>query len=153
MDAFYAKLQPVAHASLRLAAGCAYFSHGAQKFLGWFGGFGADGGTADLMSRFGAAGVIETFAGALLIVGLFTRPVAFVASGQMAVTYFWMHWARSGEMWWWENRGEVVLLYAFIWLLFSAIGAGPFSIDAWRRKARETRERGDTGGAAFRGGE
>jgi putative oxidoreductase len=44
-----------------------------------------------------------------------------------------MHWARSGEMWWWENRGEIVMLYSFIWLFFAAAGAGPWSLDARRR--------------------
>jgi putative oxidoreductase len=126
---------PIAHAALRIAAGLAYFSHGAQKLLGWFGGFG-EGGTAPLLSRFGAAGIIETVAGACIVCGLFTRPLAFIASGEMAVAYFWMHWGRSGQMWWWQNRGEVVMLYAFIWLLFAAWGAGPLSLDAWRAKRR-----------------
>lgn len=123
-----------AQAALRIAAGLAYFSHGAQKLFGWFGGFGPDGGTADLMSRYGVAGIIECFGGALLVLGLFTRRVAFLASGEMAVAYFWMHWGRSGEMWWWANRGEVVLLYCFIWLFFAAVGAGPLSLDAWRAR-------------------
>ena len=122
---------------LRIAAGLAYFSHGAQKLFGWFGGFGPDGGTVDLMSRFGAAGIIEVVAGILLVSGLFTRISAFIASGQMAVTYFWMHWARSGEMWWWDNRGELPLLYCFIWLFFAAWGAGSFSVDRWWQQRRE----------------
>lgn len=121
-------------AALRIAAGLGYFSHGAQKLLGWFGGVGPDGGPAELLSRFGAAGVIETVLGALMVLGLFTRPAAFIASGEMAVTYFWMHWARSGEMWWWDNGGEIVMVYAFLWLFFAARGAGPFSVDAWRKR-------------------
>ena len=125
-----------AQSALRIAAGLAYFSHGAQKLLGWFGGMGSNGGTVELMSRFGAAGIIETVGGALLVLGLFTRPVALITSGEMAVAYFWMHWGGSGQMWWWENRGEVVLLYAFIWLFFAAAGAGPFSLDAWRSRER-----------------
>jgi uncharacterized membrane protein YphA (DoxX/SURF4 family) len=48
----------------------------------------------------------------------------------MAVTYFWMHWAQSGHMWWWQNRGELPLLFSFIFLYISAHGAGPFSLDA-----------------------
>jgi uncharacterized membrane protein YphA (DoxX/SURF4 family) len=102
-----------AQAALRIAAGLAFFSHGAQKLLGWFGGFGLDGGTADLMTRFGVAGVIELFGGAALVLGLWTRPVAFIASGEMAVAYFWMCWGGSGQMWWWANRNEVGLLYSF----------------------------------------
>lgn len=130
-------LAGAAQSTLRIAAGLAYFSHGAQKLFGWFGGVGADGGPAELMSRFGAAGLIETIGGAALVLGLFTRPIAFLASGEMAVAYFWMHWGRSGQMWWWENRGEVVLLCSFIWLFVAAAGAGPFSLDAWRAR-RET---------------
>ena len=125
-------------AALRIAAGLTFFSHGAQKMLGWFGGFGSVG-HAELLSRFGTAGVIETVAGACIIIGVLTRPMAFIASGEMAVAYFWMHWGLSGRAWWWENRGEVVLLYAFIWLLFAAWGAGPFSIDGWLAR------RGDRG--------
>lgn len=131
------RIRSTAVTLLRIAAGLAYFSHGAQKLFGWFGGFGPDGGTAELMSRFGAAGVIEVVAGILLIAGLFTRISAFVASGQMAVTYFWMHWARSDEMWWWDNRGELPLLYCFIWLFFAAWGAGAFSLDGWLQRKRE----------------
>jgi putative oxidoreductase len=83
------------------------------------------------MSRFGAAGVIETVGGALLILGLFTRVVAFLASGEMAVAYFWIHAAGSGSIWWWVNHGESVMVFSFIWLFFAAYGAGPYSLDAW----------------------
>lgn len=131
-----------AQAALRIAAGAAFFSHGAQKLLGWFGGVGSDGGTVELLSRFGVAGVVELFCGAAIVVGLLTRPAAFIASGEMAVTYFWMHWGRSGKMWWWDNRGELVLLYCFVWLFFAAAGAGPFSLDRWRSTRRRP-EKGD----------
>jgi putative oxidoreductase len=116
---------------LRVMAGLMFFSHGAQKLFGWFGGFGSDGGTAEIFSRFGAAGVLETFGGALLVLGLFTRPVALLLSGQMAVAYFWVHSGR-GSLLWWENRGELAALYAFLWLFFAVWGAGPYSLDAWR---------------------
>ncbi len=133
-EQFDRQWRSLAHSALRIAAGLAYFSHGAQKLLGWFGGFGPGGGSAELMSRFGLAGTIETTAGALLIMGLFTRPVAFIASGEMAVTYFWMHWGGSGSPFWWQNHGELPLLYCFIWFLFAAWGPGAFSLDAWIRK-------------------
>ncbi|HXW97549.1 MAG TPA: DoxX family protein [Gemmatimonadales bacterium] len=124
-----------AHTALRIAAGLTYFSHGAQKTLGWFGGFG-QGGTAPLMSRFGVAGVIELVCGAAIVLGLFTRPLAFIASGEMAVAYFWIHTGGSGNIWWWVNHGEMVMLYSFLWFYFSATGAGEFSVDAYlaRRK-------------------
>jgi putative oxidoreductase len=120
--------------ALRIVAGLAFFTHGAQKLFGWFGGFGPDGGTAPLMSQFGVAGILETFGGLCMILGLFTRPIAFLLSGEMAVAYFWMHFGRSGKLWWWDNGGEVVMLFSFIWLFFSAWGAGPVSLDARRRR-------------------
>ncbi len=122
---------PVAQAALRIAAGLTFFSHGAAKLFGWFGGMGSDGGTVDLLTRFGAAGVIEVVAGACLVLGFSTRLAAFIASGEMAVAYFWVHVGGGGQLWWWDNRGELVLLYAFIWLTFAAWGAGPFSVDGW----------------------
>ncbi|MCC6319029.1 MAG: DoxX family protein [Gemmatimonadaceae bacterium] len=121
-------------AALRIAAGLTFFSHGAQKLLGWFGGFGPDGGTVELMTRYGAAGTIELVAGLGIVLGLFTRPLAFLASGQMAVTYFWMHMGSSGQVFWWQNRGELVMVYSFLWLFFAAWGAGPYSVDHWRAR-------------------
>ena len=132
------RMRGIAHSALRIIAGLAYFSHGTQKLLGWFGGVGPNGGAVDLMTRFGAAGVIESSMGLLLILGLFTRPAAFLASGEMAVTYFWMHWGQTGHMWWWQNGGEVVMLFSFTWLLFAAWGGGPFSLDAWLQQRRGT---------------
>ena len=127
---------PATQAALRIFTGCAYFSHGAAKLFGWFGGMGPNGGTVDLMTRFGAAGVIEVVAGTCLILGLATRLVAFIASGEMAVAYFWIHVGGKGQIWWWQNHGELPMLFAFIWLAFAAWGAGPLSVDAWlaRRK-------------------
>lgn len=116
---------------LRIAAGVAFWTHGAQKLLGWFGGFGPEGGTAELLSLYGAAGVIELVGGALLVLGLLTRPVALIASGEMAVAYFIVH-VRGGGLWWWNNGGELALVYAFVWLFFAAAGAGAFSVDALR---------------------
>ncbi len=135
MSQFSDPVPTFAHTALRFAAGAAYFSHGAQKMFGWFGGFG-DGGTADLMTRFGAAGVIETLAGACILLGLFTRPMAFIASGEMAVAYFWIHLGGSGQVFWWQNRGELVMLYSFIFLYFAATGAGPHSVDGWLARRR-----------------
>ena len=75
----------------------------------------------------GAAGVIETVGGALMLLGLFTRPVAFVLSGQMAVAYFMRH--APGGMWPILNGGELAVLFCFLWLFFVAAGPGPWSID------------------------
>lgn len=118
-------------AALRIAAGLGFFSHGAQKIFGWFGGFGPDGGTAELMTRFGAAGVIEVVCGAAIVLGLFTRPLAFIASGQMAVAYFWIHTLGQGSVFWWANGGELPMVYSFLWLYLVVRGPGSFSVDAW----------------------
>ena len=125
---------PTTQAALRIAAGTAYFTHGPQKLLGWFGG----GDPVALMSLYGAAGVIETVAGLLIIFGFSTRFFAFVASGQMAVAYLWIHVMGNGGVFWWQNRGELPLLYCFIFLVLAAWGAGPFSVDA-AMAARRTR--------------
>src|SRR5262245_53314467 len=109
-EAFDQRFRAIAQTALRIAAGLTYLTHGTQKIFGWFGGFGPNGGPAELMSRFGAAGTIETVAGVCIVLGLFTRPLAFLASGEMAVAYFWIHTGGSGKILWWENRGELVLL-------------------------------------------
>jgi putative oxidoreductase len=119
---------------LRIVAAVLFFSHGAQKLFGWFGGMGPGGGTANLLSLMGAAGIIEVVAGVGIALGLATRPLAFIASGEMAVAYFWSHVRRSNSLWWWENGGEVAILYCFLWLYFSAAGPGPISLDRLRGK-------------------
>lgn len=122
---------PLTQTALRIAAGLTYFSHGGQKLFGWFGGVGPNGGTVDLMTRFGAAGVIEVVAGTCIVLGLGIRWAAFIASGEMAVAYFLVHAAGASSIWWWSNRGELVMVYCFVWLTFAAWGAGPYSLDAW----------------------
>jgi putative oxidoreductase len=89
------------------------------------------GGTAPVASLPGVAGVLEAFGGLLFLVGLFTRPVAFVLSGEMAVAYFLAH-APQG-FWPVLNQGAPAALYSFLFLYFSAAGPGPWSVDALRR--------------------
>jgi putative oxidoreductase len=91
-----------------------------------------NGKTLELFSEIGLAAVLEFFGGALLIVGLFTRPVAFILAGQMAVAYFQAH-APKG-FWTIENGGGPAVIFCFIWLYLSAAGAGPWSLDAMRKK-------------------
>lgn len=122
--------------ALRIAAGLGFFSHGGQKIFGWFGGMGPDGGTVDLMTRFGAAGVLEVVLGAAIVLGLFTRPLAFLASGEMAVAYLWAHAAGAGSLFWWANGGELAMVYSFLWLYLAARGPGPFSVDGWLARRR-----------------
>lgn len=126
---------PAAHAALRIVAGLAFMSHGLQKF-GMLGGMGPSGGSVELMSRFGIAAIIETVAGALITVGFATRWAAFIASGEMAVAYFWMHSFGGDQvkLLWWQNRGELVMLYSFIWLLFAVWGPGPWSVEEGMEK-------------------
>lgn len=133
-----ARFLPATQCALRVAAGLGFFTHGGQKIFGWFGGMGPDGGTAELMSRYGVAGVVELVAGTLIAIGLLTRWMAFLASGQMAVAYFTAHVAGSGSIWWWANRGETAMLYCFIFLLFAAWGGGPYSVDAMLARRRDT---------------
>ena len=123
------RLRSFTHAALRIVAGLAFFTHGAQKLFGWF-VTDPDRGAVELMSRAGLAGVIEVVAGICIAIGFLPRPMAFIASGEMAVAYIWVHWIGSGKMWWWENRGELAMLFCFIWLFFWAWGAGPASVDA-----------------------
>ncbi|MGB5304391.1 MAG: DoxX family protein [Gemmatimonadota bacterium] len=134
-DVAHSRYQDFTWAILRIVTGLAFMTHGLPKLFGWLGGFGGPGEAAELMSRFGVAGVLETFGGLLIVIGLLTRPVAFLLAGQMAVAYFWIHSGFS-DPWWWTNGGEMAMLFSFIFLFFSAWGAGPFSVDA-RLAARE----------------
>ena len=84
------------------------------------------------MSEVGVGGILEVFGGFLLLLGLFTRPVAFLLAGEMAVAYFQFHFPQS--FWTVVNNGVAAVLYCFVWLYFSAAGAGPWSLDARRRK-------------------
>lgn len=90
-----------------------------------------DGGTAPLASLAGIAGILEVFGGLLLLFGLFTRPVAFVLSGEMAFAYFIGH-APQG-FWPVLNLGAPAVFYCFFFLYLSAAGPGPWSLDALRR--------------------
>jgi len=125
-------LGPTTHGVLRIGAGLLFMQHGLQKLLGFFGGMGPNGGSVPLVSQFGLAGVIETFGGFLLVIGLFTRPVAAVAALEMLIAYFQVHFPRGGFPI--ENRGELPLLFMLIWLFMAGNGAGPFSVDAGRMR-------------------
>ncbi|HEX5438057.1 MAG TPA: DoxX family protein [Gemmatimonadaceae bacterium] len=113
---------------LRIVAPLIYFQHGAQKLFGAFGGVGPQpGGTVHLMSLMGLAGIIEFFGGLLVAFGLFTRPAAFIMSGEMAAAFFIAHFPRG-----WapiQNHGELPVVLCFTFLFIAARGAGPFSLD------------------------
>ncbi len=85
-----------------------------------------------LVSQMGLGAVLEVFGGGLLLVGLFTRPVAFLLAGEMAVAYFQFHFPLS--FWPTINQGVPAVLYCFLWLYFSATGPGAWSVDERRGK-------------------
>ena len=126
---FLAPWEPQLRSLLRIVAGYTFSLHGYQKLFGWFGGLG--GNKAELASLMGAAGLIETVGGALIILGLFTRPTGFILCGQMAVAYFMAH-APNGALFPILNGGEITVLYCFTFLWFAAAGPGPLSVDAVR---------------------
>jgi putative oxidoreductase len=115
---------------LRIVAAFLFIAHGTQKLLG--APVAEPRPTAELMSLMGVAGVLETFGGALLLIGLLTRPVAFILAGEMAVAYFMSHAPRG--FWPVLNQGEPAVLYCFLFLYLAAAGGGPWSVDAARRR-------------------
>jgi putative oxidoreductase len=127
MQKVLGRYSPYIYAALRIVAGLAFAQHGAQKLFGLLGAQQA----APIMSQFGMAGVIEFVGGILIALGLFTSPVAFLASGEMAWAYFQQHFPRG--FWPIQNGGELAVLYCFIFLYFAAVGSGKLSIDAIRK--------------------
>jgi putative oxidoreductase len=129
--AFYATWSPRLLGLLRIIVGFLYIQHGTAKLFGAPHVAMFDG--LQLFSMMGAAGVLELVGGALLLVGLFTRPVAFILSGQMAAAYFMAHAPAAFLPI--LNGGELAVLYCFIFLYFAAAGAGAYSLDGLRGKA------------------
>jgi len=129
--ALYATWSPRLLGLLRIILGFLYIQHGTAKLFGMPHVAMFDG--LQLFSLMGAAGVLELVGGALLLLGLFTRPVAFILSGQMAVAYFLMH-APSAFLPI-LNGGEMAVMYCFTFLYFAAAGAGAYSLDGLRGKA------------------
>jgi putative oxidoreductase len=131
-DLFYSKWMPRLLSVLRIVAAFLLMQHGAQKVFGVLVPTPAPGapsshGTFTLLSTRGIAGVLELFGGLLLFVGLFTRPVAFILSGLLAVAYFMSH--APGGFWPILNRGELAALYSFVFLFLSVAGGGQWSLD------------------------
>jgi len=128
------KLSDLALTLLRIVTGFLFFCHGAQKLLGWF----VEPGSQRMALAFPQlpwiGGVLELVGGGLIVLGLFTRPVAFLLSGEMAVAYFMAHAPRGPIPL--LNHGELAALYSFVFLFFAAHGGGPFSADSSMRKRR-----------------
>ena len=126
MQKLLGRYSPYFYALLRIVAGLAFAQHGAQKLFGALGAQQA----APLMSQYGLAGVIEFVGGILIAIGLFTSPIAFIASGEMAVAYFQAHAPRG--LWPIQNGGELAVLYCFIFLYIASVGSGKLSVDSSR---------------------
>ena len=112
---------------LRIVVGFVFLQHGGQKLFGAFGGVDGSGGSIALISLLGLAGVLEFVGGLAVMIGLYTRPVAFVLSGQMAVAYFMSH-APQG-FWPIMNGGERAVLFCFVFFYLAFKGGGDWSVE------------------------
>jgi putative oxidoreductase len=118
---------------LRIVTGLLFIEHGTMKFFNFPPSEMFAGGAVPLFSLYGFAGVLELVGGALIILGLFTRPIAFILSGEMAVAYFMEHVKHSFYPT--INQGESAILFCFVFLYFVFAGPGPWSVDGARGKA------------------
>ena len=125
---------PRAQALLRIVAGYLFLLHGTAKLF--HAPHVAMFDNLQVMSLIGVAGIIELVGGALLLIGLFTRVVAFIMSGEMAVAYFMAHASQGHVAVPMLNQGEGAVLYCFIFLFFAAAGAGTWSVDTVRAAPR-----------------
>ena len=121
---------------LRVVSGLLFLQAGGMKLFDWFGGIPAQfGGHPPFLSQTWIGGVLECYGGAAILLGLWTRPIAFLLSGEMAVAYFQFH--QPHGLWPIQNHGEPAVLLCFIFLLFAAHGAGDWSVDAMRWRTRK----------------
>ncbi len=130
-------LSPYIQSLLRIFAAFMFMSAGTMKLFAFPMGVPPNGGTVPLISQIGLAGILETFGGLMLLLGLYTRPVAFILAGEMAVAYFQVHFPIN--FWPIINNGQPAILYCFIWLYFSAAGARYLSIDNLIKKRQLTK--------------
>ena len=119
---------------LRVVSGLLFVQYGGMGMFGWFGGVPPSGGPAPLMSQAWIGAVLQFFGGLLVAIGLFTRPAAFVISGEMAVAYFQFHQPKA--LFPIQNDGGPAITFCFIFLFFAAQGAGEWSLDALRARGR-----------------
>jgi putative oxidoreductase len=131
IDSFCQTWSPRLLSVLRIVTAFLYMAHGTSKLLSFPTPFPKPVALTSLM---GLAGTLELVGGALLLLGLFTRPVAFILSGEMAFAYFMAH-APQG-FWPIVNRGELAALYCFVFLYLAAAGGGPWSVDRLWRPAK-----------------
>jgi len=129
MERLIGRGAPVAYAALRIVAGLLFATHGAQKLFGVLGAH-----AVPLASRSGVAGVIELVTGLLISLGLFTGWAAFVASGEMAAAYFLVHAKQA--FWPVVNRGELAVVYCFLFLYIATRGTVAFGVHATGSRTR-----------------
>ena len=132
LNLFYANWTPRVLSVLRIVSAFLLIAHGAQKLFGFLAPPGMPSPT--LWSQMWIGGVLEFFGGLLLLLGLFTRPVAFILSGMMAVAYFQMH--APGGFWPLQNKGELAALNSFVFLFLAVAGGGEWSLDRLLRRER-----------------
>ncbi|MEO5819288.1 MAG: DoxX family protein, partial [Vicinamibacteraceae bacterium] len=116
-------LTPYLLSVLRIVSAFVFMQYGTTKLLAWPGAVMPGGGTAPLMTQAGMAGLLEMAGGGLLLIGLFTRPVAFLLAGEMAFAYFIGHAGKG--FWPVLNGGAPAVIFCFLWLYVSAAGPGP----------------------------
>ena len=134
------RLVDLAYFLLRVVSGFLFIQFGGLILFGWYGGMPGQPGRPPLMSQTGIGGLLEFFGGILILLGLFTRPVAFILSGMMAVAYWQFH-APSGG-WPLQNQGIPAVLFCFIFLYMAARGGGDWSLDALIQRKRARRSDG-----------
>jgi putative oxidoreductase len=131
LQRFRTRAMQAAFFLLRAVSGFLFLQAGGMKLFGWFGGVPGLK-TVPLLTQLGVAGILEFFGGAAILFGLFTRPVAFILSGEMAVAYWQVHAPQAP--WPIVNQGMPAVLFCFIFLFFAAHGAGEWSLDALLRR-------------------
>jgi len=130
LNLFYASWTPRLLSVLRIITGFLLIAHGAQKLFGFLAPPGMPGPAP--LSQMWIGGVLEFFGGLLFLIGLLTRPVALILSGMMAVAYFQFH--APGGFWPLQNKGELAVLYCFVFLFFAVAGGGEWSLDRLLRR-------------------
>jgi putative oxidoreductase len=130
LKSFVAKWSPVVQSIMRIVIALLFVEHGAQKLFGF--PVAIEGFTLSLFSLLGLAAILEFFGGLFVLLGLFTRPVAFILSGEMATAYFMAHAPKN--FWPVVNQGELAIAYCFVFLYLAFAGGGPWSIDRALRK-------------------
>jgi putative oxidoreductase len=133
-NAFLAAWTPRVLSVLRIVTAYLFLTHGTAKLLGV--PHVATFDKLQVFSLIGLAGVLELVGGALLLIGLFTRPAAFILCGEMAFAYFMGHAPKGNMLVPMLNGGELAVLYCFVFLYFAAAGGGAWSVDALRRRGR-----------------